>query len=306
VQENKGVAVSEEAGVKAEMIEIPPLELSGADQKRLVLLGDDLDFLAGLPSDRLLTHSEVRTCATILRRLLLDHGNGQLGIVLRQMLPPKGFDPGIEATFIDPVLNRVDPAWVKFAWAGGAPGSAAHHLGMILYRIPEAVWKPHGSLVAFQEAADLPGGPSPKRLLTLKDWLASTSVAIGTEQGLVPISRREVLEYIANKGGGVHFDPTRKLEPTITATSKRQRKHLKEMKFQLLDYAFIWVGHLSGPEYEIASMAHAIGDSGWAAQISKAARESAPNAFNGDPKELRFWDGSDWVTQTFHQADGGT
>jgi hypothetical protein len=46
--------------------------LGGSDLERLVVVGDDLAFLAALPRDRLPTHTEVRLAAGVMRRLLVD------------------------------------------------------------------------------------------------------------------------------------------------------------------------------------------------------------------------------------------
>jgi len=284
-----------------ELFEIPDGEVKGTDLQRLVLVGDDLDYLIGLPGDRLLTHAEVRASANVLRRLLID---GQVSQLLKALAPPKGLDPVVEATFIDPMLRDIRPEWVRVAWAGGAPSEGAQHKGFALYSIPEAVWRPYGSMEKFHEQAGL-SAPPPVTHLTLSEWLASTSVAIGTDGGLVVISRREVIQYNANKAGGVHFDPSRRIDLALKGGAKRDRKREKEVKYKLLDYAFVRVGHLSGPEYEIASMAHVIAQSEWAQTISRMAREAAPEDFNGDPNELKVWDGSEWATFTFGDPGRG-
>jgi hypothetical protein len=43
-------------------------QLAGPDLERLVVVGSDLEFLLSLPRDRLLTHTEVRLSAAVLRR----------------------------------------------------------------------------------------------------------------------------------------------------------------------------------------------------------------------------------------------
>jgi hypothetical protein len=48
------------------------VELAGTDLERLVVVGGDLEYLMDLPCDRLLSHTEVRLVAGILRRLLVD------------------------------------------------------------------------------------------------------------------------------------------------------------------------------------------------------------------------------------------
>jgi len=48
------------------------VELGGADLERIIIVGDDLDFLLNLPRDRLLTHTEVRLAASIAERIRAD------------------------------------------------------------------------------------------------------------------------------------------------------------------------------------------------------------------------------------------
>ena len=130
------------------------------------------------------------------------------------------------------------------------------------------------------------------RRMNVKDWLRSTSVAIQTnELGLVGISRAAVLKYIANRKGGVRFDPRRRLEVG-------GKKRTREVESHLLDHGLLRVGHLTGPEFEVSSMAHAVAGSDWAAEIVRVAQEVAPEDFHGDPQELKFW--------TFQKEAGGT
>jgi hypothetical protein len=62
---------------------------------------------------------------------------------------------------------------------------------------------------------------------------------------------------------------------------------------------------LSGPEFEVLSMAHALTEADWCAEIIRTAYAAAPADFNGDPYELKFWtgrkeaDGTPWATSRF-------
>ena len=94
----------------------------------------------------------------------------------------------------------------------------------------------------------------------------------------------------------MHFDPKRDF--TLMNTKKRRA----EIEHHLLDHGLLRVGHLSGPEYEVASMAEVVASSDWAQQFIEIARNAAPEEFSGDPCELKFWtgmqeaDGSGWAT----------
>ncbi len=267
--------------------------LSGSDLERLVVIGGDLEYLMDLPRDRLLTHTEVRMSAGILRRLLVD---GQLEALWRPIGRAARTQPTIEATEIDSALSKWPTRWIRYAWAGGASTKVAHHTGLILALVPKGEHESYGSVEAFLEANPLPT-TGEKRRMTVRAWLDSTSVAIQTNEiGLVTISRRSVLKYIANRKGGIHFDPKRDL--TLADKKKRRR----DIEHHLLDHGLLRVGHLSGPEYEVASMAQVVALSDWAGQFVESARVAAPEDFYGDPIELKFWtgmqeeDGSGWAT----------
>jgi hypothetical protein len=272
------------------------INLSGVDVERLVVIGGDLEFLRDLPSDRLLTHTEVRLAAGILRRLLLD---GQLAALWRQIGQVVRVQPTVEATYIDGALGEWPRRWVKYAWAGGASTGGAHHTGVILAAIPKAEHEKYGSPEALLEAHPLPFTGELRRMW-VEDWLSSTSAAIQTnELGLVTVSRGAVLRYMANRKGGIHFDPRR----DFSVPPGKKRKAVVE--YSLLDHGLLRVGHLSGPEYEIASMAQAVAGSDWAGQFIDAAKRAAPDDFAGDPMELKFWtglreaDGTGWATSRF-------
>ena len=228
----------------------------------------------------------------------------QLGALFKTMNPPPKFQPTVEATFLDEALRKWPTGWLRYAWAGGASVAGAHHAGIIFAVIPKAEWEAHGSPENFLEANPLPfeGG---KRRIGLRDWLNSTSVAIQTnELGLVGISRRAVVQYVANRKGGVHFDPNRELEPS-PARARGKRRRRRDVEAHLLDHGLLRVGHLSGPEFEIASMVRAVGESDWAAELTRIVEEIAPDQLSGDPNEMKFWswekqpDGTGWATMTF-------
>jgi len=271
-------------------------EIQGTDIERLVLVGGDLGYLMELPRDRLLTHTEVRLCASVLRRLLIDN---QLGLLWKSLGAPSDFKPVIRATDIDSVLEQWPDHWLFYGWAGGAPANGANHRGMLLWTVPEADWKVHGSYEAFIDATELPSSGEPT-YMPVSRWQESTAVALGfRDKGTLKISRAEVVKYLANRKGGVHFDPKRRLD------ASRTPKRLREEKYRLLDHGFIRVGHLTGPEYEIASMAHAIAESDWAAELVRIAKEAAPDDFDKNASEIKFWtglqeaDGTGWATMTF-------
>ena len=275
-------------------------ELAGPDLERLVVVGGDLEYLIGLPRDRLLTHTEVRLCAGVLRRLLLDN---QLKRLWRSIGASTVTQLTVEATEIDTGLALWPPGWIRYAWAGGASSAAAHHTGVILAVIPKQEHERYGSPEAFLQAHPLPLKGETRRM-TIEVWQRSTSVAIQTNEiGLVRISRAAVLTYMANRKGGAHFDPSRNL------AIRRKSRNRREIESHLLDHGLLRVGHLSGPEFEVASMVQAIASSDWAAEIVRVAQAAAPEDFHGDPNELKFWtgmkeaDGTGWATSRFQAVE---
>jgi hypothetical protein len=279
-------------------------ELDGAERERMVVVGSDLEFLRDLPEDRLPTHTEVRLAAGVLRRLLVD---GLLDAAWRPIGKKSGAHLIVEATEIDSALAKWPAAWLRYAWAGGARSKVAHHTGFILAAVPRQEHEKYESPEAMLAENPLPL-TGERRRMTVKSWLDSTSVAIRTnELGVVAVSRRSVLKYIANRKGGVHFSQKRDL---VLQNAKKRRA---EVEHHLLDHGLLRVGHLSGPEYEVASMAQAVASSDWAEQFVTIARDVAPEEFDGDPRELKFWtgvqeeDGTGWATSRFGptRTEGG-
>jgi hypothetical protein len=214
----------------------------------------------------------------------------------------------VEATEIDTALAGWPARRIRYAWAGGTTVSGAHHLGLVLGVVPKAEHERYASPEEFIHANPLPLSGQ-QRQMTLDTWLGSTSAAIQTDKlGLVKISRQSVLTYVANRKGGVHFDPRRDL--AAVKLSKRRR----EVESYLLDHGLLRVGHLSGPEFEVQSMTRTVAASEWADEIVRVAYSAAPADFHGDPNELKFWtglqeaDGTGWATSRFEpdaeQASG--
>lgn len=270
--------------------------LNATELERLILVGSDLAYLTDLPRNRLLTHTEVRLCAGILRRLLVD---GQLFSTWKSIGASAHARPTVEATEIDTALSQWSNNWIRYAWAGGAGISGAHHTGFVLAAIPKEDHERYESIDSFIKENPLPFAGELRRM-TVEDWQRSTSVAIQTtNMGLVRISRASVLKYIANRKGGVHFDPQRELN------SKVPKKNRQSAEYYLLDHGLVRIGHLSGPEFEVSSMVQSVANSDWAAKLVQVAEKVAPADLYGDPNELKFWDygqhpdGTGWATMNF-------
>ncbi|MEI6137424.1 MAG: hypothetical protein WCQ48_08470 [Chloroflexota bacterium] len=161
-------------------------ELAGADPERLVVVGSDLEYLHNLPRDRLATHTEVRLAASVLRRLLVD---GHLA-TLWARIGAAGLTPLVlKATDLDSALRAWPMKWLWYAWAGGGISGAANHAGFILARVPAEDQAQYPTPEAL-----LKQNPPPQVLtqqMSLTSWLKSTSFALRTDQGVVPVSRSQ-------------------------------------------------------------------------------------------------------------------
>jgi hypothetical protein len=271
------------------------IELQGADVERLVVVGGDLEYLGALPRDHLPSHTEVRLAAGVLRRLLLDN-SGELRRLWRALRLDQRAPLLVEAHDLGAFLDAWPDEWVVHGWSGGAEFQAvASHSGFVLYRVPRDAHEQYGSVDAFLAHHELPRQPE-KVHMSLQRWLSGPAAAIQSDQGLYVISREAVLKYVANRKGGVHFDPSRNVS---VASLKRRRR---EAEYHLLDHGLLRVGHLSGPEYEVVSMAQTLSSAELCQEVVRVAREAAPEEFNGDPLELKFWtgtveaDGTRWAT----------
>lgn len=124
------------------------------------------------------------------------------------------------------VIGKTDRSSITLASAGGAQRGGAFVGGALMV-----------------EGSDLPTPPSSVRTSwPLRNWLTSPSViALGT-----PVRRLDIVKYVANKLGGVHFD--------------EMRNPQKDAAFIALDRARAMVLQLSMDSvyFEILSMRQAL------------------------------------------------
>jgi hypothetical protein len=270
------------------------VELGGHDLDRLLVVGSDLEFLRGVAQrEGLPSHTEVRLMASILRRLLVDD---QIHKVWRLMKPEPPIRLTVTATDLDTALASWPGEWIRYAWAGGLAAPNFAHTGAIFSVVPAAAAKEYANAEELIRSRGLEVQPR-FRTMRLDEWLRSTCVMIQTvDDGLVGISRRTVVRYIANHKGGVHFDPNRAIQSPKPG-KRRERRKLLEVA--LLDHGLLRVGHLSGPEFEIAAMAKSVADAWWSGTMIRAARDLAPDDFKADPRDIRFFTGdgeTGWTT----------
>jgi len=154
----------------------------------------DLEYLQKSWNQVEIDDDFLRRDSVILRRLLIDEGGGILRTYRRQ-LGHRG-DLKVMAVDFKAQLEGLDRSQVKFATAGGAT-----HMGLM---VAGAVIGSRGTMNDAQMKAQFERGLVVRRV-SLTRYLQSTCMVIDGRS----ILRHNVIQYIANRRGGVHFDPTR-------------------------------------------------------------------------------------------------
>lgn len=205
----------------------------------LRIVHDDLIFLRSLDYNEP-SRTTARVASSILRRLLYD-GLYRLAWQLAGMER----EPAVLAVDLAAMLNEVEPRYIQYAYAGGAPTKGAQHKGYILLAIPLAeVGVESHEIVARRIQNQL--RPVERRFFSLSQFCESPSVISGN----AAVSRLTLVRYVANKLGGVHWDNQRGRWTDPVGSRHR-----------LLDEEHIFVGVLPGALFEIVSIAHAIASS---------------------------------------------
>lgn len=215
---------------------------------------DDLSFLQALhfasPS-----RTEVRLASPVLRRLLHE----QMLAAAWHFADLTG-QPNIEAVDLEAVIGDVPRGYVHYAYAGGAPTARAQHSGYVLLVVPKAdvIEGDYEAVIGTMTAKLRPGQ---RREFELSEFCQSPSVISGS----AAVSRVDVVRYVANKLGGVHWDNRRG-----GWTSFQGSRH------RLLDEQHIVVAGLPGPLYEVVSIAHALAVAPGIERLMEAIDRKAP------------------------------
>jgi hypothetical protein len=171
----------------------------------------------------------LRRDTAVLRRLLVEGD-------LQRAWKAAGFEkePVVECRSLDPVAFRIPPTDVVFASAGGGIYGGAWFGGANVFT------------GISKEGVDAlrTGAGREQIMLGLRKFTESPCILIGAQS----ISRRTVIKYVANKAGGVHFDPSRKQTP-------------EELQFSMLDSASKNLGMLdkNAVNFELLSTGQALG-----------------------------------------------
>lgn len=248
------------------------------------IVRDDLVFLRSLNYCRP-SRTDVRIASSILRRLLHE----EMFFVAWQIAGLEG-EPSISAVDLQTMVADLPPRYIHYAYAGGAKTEGAHHQGYVLLVVPAEEAKTEGHEQVSKRVAKLIKQPTVRGFL-LAEFLHSPSVISGEAR----VSRLQVVRYVANKLGGVHWDNKR--GEWTDPIGSRQR---------LLDENHMIVGRLTGPLYEVLSIAQAISTSSDTTRLIERVGEIAPEE-EQSTNVLRFREGriGNYVEQTFAQKSGG-
>ncbi|ARM85750.1 hypothetical protein [Marinobacter salarius] len=215
---------------------------------------DDLLFLRNLNFGRP-SRTEVRLSSGVLRRLLHE-GLLQAG----WNICFESGSPTIPATDLEAMLARVPPKYIHYAYAGGAATEGAQHVGYFLLVIPKDEYDRNNPGEKAKEIQSL-FDHGAKRDFSLPEFLNSACVI----SGAAGVSRLELVKFVANKLGGVHWDNHRG-----GWTGPVSSRHL------LLDEGHLIVGRLPAPLYETLSIAEAIAEAPDIEALCKKIDEVAP------------------------------
>jgi hypothetical protein len=165
-------------------------------------IGSDLKYLQSTWNQEEVDDDFLRRDSVILRRLGVDGGGGILR-TYRKELGHKG-DIKVEAVDLKRQLEGLDRSLVEFASAGGASHHGAMVAGALKYR---AVFTDEQIRARYQRGLQM-------RKMGLTRFLNGTCLVLNGRS----VSRRNVIQYVANRVGGVHFDVTRdRLGPEVEA-----------------------------------------------------------------------------------------
>jgi len=178
----------------------------------------DLEYLAR-NWVRSLDEATVRRDSTVLRRLLLDKG-GTLRRYRKEM--GAGGEPRVRAIDLRAAVPG-DWASVILAAAGGAT------VGVITIALIEMRSTP---------MPDPPAVTFPTRDYKLAEFLDHPCLIIAGQA----ISRREIINYVANKLGGVHFDPRRAASDRAFMLLDKHRRELYVQDVDMLHYELLAIG----------------------------------------------------------------
>jgi hypothetical protein len=243
---------------------------------------DDIAFLRGLDYGKP-SRSTVRVAASILRRLLVE----QMYHAAWHFIDPS-YVPSVLAMDMRAAVARVDPRYIHYSYAGGAPTEGAQHKGQTLLVIPKEEVDLAGPEAAVKRIQEQLGHQEAS--FPIADFCQSPSVIVGGNE----ISREAVIRYVANKLGGVHWDNVRGAWTDPVGSRHR-----------LLDENHIMVGRLSAPLYEVLSISFDLTRSPDADTLVQRISETAPEPeLSQNILRFREWRTGAYADMTFSLPQG--
>jgi len=169
------------------------------------VVAEDLRYLMDV-WDQEVSDTSQRITSPILRRLISDD---YLGKAWRLLGIAK--EPIIRAINLDELLGNIDLTHVNQAFAGGATYNGMQIQGTFEYNRKST---PQEIKQNFERKKNIVA-----KSFRLSEYRSSPSIILQGEK----ISRQELILYVSNKLGGIHFD------------AERNQNKDRERKFQLLD-----------------------------------------------------------------------
>lgn len=197
---------------------------------------DDLIYLSSLNFKKP-TYSEVRIASSILRRLLNERM-----YIAGWTVAKLDDEPTVIATDLNTMIEDVPARCIHYAYAGGAKTDGAQHTGYFLLVIPKAEHEKEGA-EATAKRVQKTFKPDMRRSFSVDEFCASPCVASGAAR----VSRAELIWYVANKRGGVHWD-----------NERGEWTNPVDARNRLLDEDHLLVGKLPASLYETLSIAEAL------------------------------------------------
>jgi hypothetical protein len=240
---------------------------TGAERDHFIeTVAGDLDFIKTTWSDQP-TKALARVYASLLRRLLVERMYEAAWSFMKFADVPK-----ITACDLDESIRKIDPKFIHYAYAGGAPTRPAHFTNFALIVIPSSNLTPEEQLEK-AEQIDRQQFHKVKRDFQIGEFYTSSSVVTGDAR----TSREGIIRYVSNKIGGVHWD------------NKRREWHDPVgSRHRVLDEGHVRVAPLDVPLYEVVSIAHALVSSSDTEKfLDECQKEMSPGLANWDEVSFR-------------------
>ena len=230
------------------------------------VVAEDLEYLRNRGTEGG-NRTDVRIFSAILRRLLVDRDYVRSWRLL-------GFEnePMVDAIDLRPVLRStvIKGEWIHYAYAGGKWRDEPGYMGIQLIVVPQAYQARDESIV--QRVGDELAVLQEEKQFTISKYLKSASAIVGGQI----ISRRDIIEYVANKLGGAHFD---------------SRRSDREIKYHLLDENHVQAGAFPAAFVELLAVVRTIANSADAERYITRAHKRLSGFVDLDPRKVYFMEG---------------